>query len=93
MEYLYHILGIKVRYLKDLLNPMPNFIVDRYKLQRVLLDDKPAVFVTPKLDFLKSQLQYINASVFFCRDLKSRSSACHLPFSARSPQLSDDFSQ
>ena len=62
MEYLYHILGIKVRYLKNLQNPMPNFIVDRYKLQRVLLDDKPAVFVTPKgeLDSINSVKKHID---------------------------------
>ena len=62
VEYLYHILGIKVRYLKNLQNPMPNFIVDRYKLQRVLLDDKPAVFVTPKgeLDSINSVKKHID---------------------------------
>ena len=62
MDYLNYILGIKVRYLNDPVNPMPNFIFDRYKLQRVLLDDKSAVFVNPKseLDSINSVKKHID---------------------------------
>ena len=65
MDYLNHILGIKVRYLNDPVNPMPNFIIDRYKLQRVLLDDKSAVFVNPKseLDSINSVKKHIDKKI------------------------------
>lgn len=48
MEYLKQVLGIRVVYRDDALNSLPNFIHSRYRLQRVTLDGKHAIFVYPK---------------------------------------------
>ena len=48
MEYLNQVLGIRVVYRDDALNSLPNFIHARYRVQRVTLDGKPAIFVYPK---------------------------------------------
>ena len=48
MEYLNQVLGIRVVYKDDTPILMPNFIHTRYRLQRVTLDGKAAVFVYPK---------------------------------------------
>lgn len=47
MEYLNHVLGICVAY-KNELKDMPNYIHARYRVQKVTLDGKEAVFVYPK---------------------------------------------
>lgn len=48
MEYLNQVLGIRVVYRDEVLNSLPNFIYARYRVQRVTLDGKPAIFVYPK---------------------------------------------
>ena len=48
MEYLKQVLGIRVMYRDDAVNSLPNFIHARYRVQRVTLDGKPAIFVYPK---------------------------------------------
>ena len=48
MEYLNQVLGVKVMYHDEALKPMPNFIIARYKIQKVALDGKAALFVYPK---------------------------------------------
>ena len=48
MEYLNQVLGIRVVYRDDSMTSKPNFIHARYRLQRVTLDGKSAVFVYPK---------------------------------------------
>ena len=48
MEYLNHVLGIQVIYKGDTLNTLPNFINARYRVQKVTLDGRPAIFVYPK---------------------------------------------
>lgn len=50
MEYLNHVLGIRVVYKDDTLKPMPNFIHARYRVQKVTLDGKSAVFLYPKAE-------------------------------------------
>lgn len=50
MEYLNHVLGIRVMYQGDVLNSMPNFIYARYRIQKVTLDGKAALFVYPKME-------------------------------------------
>ena len=47
MEYLKHVLGIRVTYRDDTAASVPNYIAARYRLQKVSLDGKPAVFVYP----------------------------------------------
>lgn len=56
MEYLNRVLGIKVIYQGKGLASMPNFIVARYKIQKVVLDGKNALFVYPK-----GELESVNA--------------------------------
>ena len=48
MEYLNRVLGIRVNYLTDTADSMPNYIHERYRLVRVALNGKRAVFVYPK---------------------------------------------
>lgn len=48
MEYLNKVLGIRVVYRDDALDSLPNFIHARYRVQRVTLDGKHAIFVYPK---------------------------------------------
>ena len=48
MEYLNQVLGIRVVYKDDTSISMPNYIHARYRLQRVTLDGKTAIFVYPK---------------------------------------------
>jgi hypothetical protein len=48
MEYLNRVLGIRVIYKEEPIDSMPNYIYSRYRLQKVTLDGKPAVFVYPK---------------------------------------------
>ena len=48
MEYLNQILGIRVVYRDDAVDALPKFIHTRYRVQRVTLDGKPAIFVYPK---------------------------------------------
>ncbi len=50
MEYLNHVLGIRVIYKDNLPKSIPNFIDARYRLQKVVLDDKEAVFLYPKTE-------------------------------------------
>ena len=50
VEYLYHVLGVRVVYSDVIPKSMPNFIVARYRLQLVTIDGKTAVFVYPKTD-------------------------------------------
>lgn len=64
MEYLNQVLGIRVVYKDDAPTSMPNFIYSRYRLQRVKLDGKAAVFVYPKdeleaVSAVKKQLEMI----------------------------------
>ena len=47
MEYLNRVLGVKVMYCDETLKPMPNFIIARYRIQKVTLDGKAALFVYP----------------------------------------------
>lgn len=48
MEYLNYVLGIHTRYENELQKAMPNYILSRYKIQRVSLDGKQALFVYTK---------------------------------------------
>ena len=50
MEYLNKILGIRVVYRDDALNSLPNYIHTIYRVQRVTLDGKQAIFVYPRED-------------------------------------------
>ncbi len=50
MEYLERILGIHMSYQDDITVAMPNYIYDQYRIQKVELDGKAAVFVFPKRD-------------------------------------------
>jgi hypothetical protein len=50
MEYLNRVLGIRVVYLDDTQNSIPNFISARYRIQKVMLDGKKAIFVYPKME-------------------------------------------
>ena len=56
MEYLNRVLGIKVMYQDKALAAMPNFIIARYRIQKVVLDGKDALFVYPK-----DELESVNA--------------------------------
>lgn len=56
MEYLYHVLGIRVTYKEDAPKPIPNFIHARYRIQKIALGSKEAVFLYPK-----SELDSISA--------------------------------
>ena len=48
MDYLNRVLGIKVIYQDEAPASMPNFIIARYRVQKVMLDDKNALFVYPE---------------------------------------------
>lgn len=48
MEYLNQVLGIRVVYRDDVLPSLPNFIHTRYRVRKVVLDGKPAIFVYPR---------------------------------------------
>ncbi len=48
MEYLSRVLGIKVVYQDDAPASMPNYIAARYRIHRVVLAGKSALFVYPK---------------------------------------------
>lgn len=48
MEFLKRILGIQVAYLDEVPKSMPNYIDARYKVQKVMLNGKGALFVYPK---------------------------------------------
>ena len=50
MEYLNRVLGIRTVYENDAPVSLPNYIYARYRLQRVTLDGKAAIFVYPKED-------------------------------------------
>ena len=50
MEYLNHVLGIRVIYKNDKPKPMPNYIFERYRTQIVTLDGNKSVFVYPKAE-------------------------------------------
>lgn len=50
MEYLNHVLGIRVVYIEDPPKSMPNYIHARYRFQRVTLDGNEAVFLYPKTE-------------------------------------------
>ena len=56
MEYLNHVLGVRVINIDSGTVPVPNYIHARYRLQEVLLDGRKAVFVYPK-----TELDSINA--------------------------------
>lgn len=56
MEYLNHVLGIRVVYKDDTPKSVPNFIHARYRIQKVTLDGKGAVFLYPK-----TELDAVNA--------------------------------
>lgn len=62
MEYLNHVLGIDIKYEDDVSRSMPNYIYDRYRLQRVKLDGKDAIFVVPKteLDSISAVKKHIS---------------------------------
>lgn len=64
MEFLNRVLGIKVVYHVEAHNTMPNFIISRYRIQKVTLDGKAALFVYPKekldpADAVKKHLERI----------------------------------
>ena len=64
MDYLKRVLGLRVVYREDPPGSLPNYIHARYRLQRVSLDGKAAVFVYPKgeleaVSAVKSHLEKI----------------------------------
>lgn len=50
MDYLSHVMGIRVVYKDDKPKSMPNFIDARYRFQKVTLDGKEAVFLYPRTE-------------------------------------------
>lgn len=48
MDYLNQVLGVRTVYLNDRPKSMPNYIQSRYRMQKVRLDGKAAVFAYPK---------------------------------------------
>ena len=50
MDYLNHVLGIRVIYSDDAAKSMPGFIDARYRIRRVTLDGKEVVFLYPKTE-------------------------------------------
>lgn len=50
MEYLKSVLGIQVDYCDSEMPNLPNYIFTRYRLQKVLLDGRKAIFVYPKAE-------------------------------------------
>ena len=48
MEFLKRILGIQVAYPDEVPKSMPNYIDARYKIQKVMLNGKEALFVYTK---------------------------------------------
>ena len=50
MEYLDRVLGIEVIYENDEFKHLPNFIITRYRLQRVLMDGHRVIFLYPKTE-------------------------------------------
>ena len=50
MDYLNRVLGIRVYYQDENLESMPNYILSRYRIQRVTLDGIKAIFVHPEQD-------------------------------------------
>lgn len=68
MEYLKHVLGIHVINDDCEIESVPNFIDTRYRLKRVSLDGRKAVFVYPKtepdaVNLLKKHLERIENAV------------------------------
>lgn len=64
MEYLNRVLGIKVAYHDEARQSMPNFMMSRYRIQKVTLDGKGALFIYPKgeldsVDAVKKHLERI----------------------------------
>lgn len=55
MEYLNHVLGIRIVYKDDAPKSLPNFIAARYRMQKVTLDGKEAVFL-----YLKTELDSVS---------------------------------
>ncbi len=50
MEYVNHVLGIRVVYVGGDIPSVPNYIHDRYRLQEVSLNGRKAIFVYPKTE-------------------------------------------
>lgn len=50
MDYITRVLGIEVVYSDEKIKSVPNFIRARYRLQKVELDEKKAVFLYPKME-------------------------------------------
>ncbi len=50
MEYLERVLGIRVVYQEDEPGNMPNYIASRYRIRKVTLDGKEALFLYPKTE-------------------------------------------
>ena len=50
MEYLNKVLGIEVVYLNGKFEHLPNFIVTRYRLQMVSMNEQKMVFLYPKTE-------------------------------------------
>ena len=50
LEYIRHVLGIHVDYKSDAPKSLPGFLQTRYRVQRITLDGKAAVFVYPKIE-------------------------------------------
>ncbi len=64
MEYLNRVLGIKVVYHDEAHESLPNFIISRYRIQKVTLDGKAALFIYPReeidsVDAVKKHMERI----------------------------------
>ena len=64
MEYLNKVLGIEVVYMNGKFEHLPNFIVTRYRLQRVSMNGQGVIFLYPKteleqVEVLKKQIARI----------------------------------
>ena len=64
MEYLNKVLGIEVVYMNGKFEHLPNFIVTRYRLQRVSMNGQGVIFIYPKteleqVEVLKKQIARI----------------------------------
>ena len=62
MEYLNKVLGIEVVYMNGKFEHLPNFIVTRYRLQRVSMNGQGVIFLYPKTELEQVEVlkkQYI----------------------------------
>ena len=50
MEYLKRVLGVQVDYVENVYKCLPNYLISRYEVKKVLLDELPVFFLYVKVD-------------------------------------------